>query len=185
MASEARSDLINDFVLANFTYLTYISSPSHPIRLKSVLSNFVRRWNGQLLDLRCTWAAAGKKRLALQMACGIVMAKSYPPILPWYPSWRGEPRLRGVNKAALRRVVKWGLELRNTSFTKVRLANWRWCGVENFPWKMEKEWQRHGCQMAIAGFLDRMCLALQASGLWLRYAAKFVILEKQRQRDGW
>ena len=28
----------------------------------------------------------------------------------------------------------------------------------------------HGCQMAIAGFLDRMCLALRASGLWLRYA---------------
>ena len=25
--------------------------------------------------------------------------------------------------------------------------------------------------MAIAGFLDRMCLALWASGLWLRYAA--------------
>ena len=29
---------------------------------------------------------------------------------------------------------------------------------------------RHGCQMAKARFLDRMCLALQASGLWLRYA---------------
>ena len=32
---------------------------------------------------------------------------------------------------------------------------------------------RHGCQMAMAGFLDcmcRMCLALRASGLWLRYA---------------
>ena len=29
----------------------------------------------------------------------------------------------------------------------------------------------HGCQMAIAGFLDRMCLALRASRLWLRYAA--------------
>ena len=29
---------------------------------------------------------------------------------------------------------------------------------------------RHSCQMAIAGFLDRMCLALRASGLWLRYA---------------
>ena len=29
----------------------------------------------------------------------------------------------------------------------------------------------HGCQMAIAGFLERMCLALRASGLWLRYAA--------------
>ena len=27
-----------------------------------------------------------------------------------------------------------------------------------------------GCQMAIAGFLDRLCLALRASGLWLRYA---------------
>ena len=27
----------------------------------------------------------------------------------------------------------------------------------------------HGCQMAIAGFVDRMCLALRASGLWLRY----------------
>ena len=30
---------------------------------------------------------------------------------------------------------------------------------------------QHGCQMAIARFLDRMCLALRASGLWLRYAA--------------
>ena len=29
---------------------------------------------------------------------------------------------------------------------------------------------RHGCQMAIARFLDRMCLALPAFGLWLRYA---------------
>ena len=28
----------------------------------------------------------------------------------------------------------------------------------------------HGCQMAIAKILDRMCLALRASGLWLRYA---------------
>ena len=28
----------------------------------------------------------------------------------------------------------------------------------------------HGCQMAIAGFLDHMCLALRASGLWLRFA---------------
>ena len=28
----------------------------------------------------------------------------------------------------------------------------------------------HGCQMATAIFFDRMCLALQASGLWLRYA---------------
>ena len=28
-----------------------------------------------------------------------------------------------------------------------------------------------GCQMVIAGFLDRICLALRASGLWLRYAA--------------
>ena len=29
-----------------------------------------------------------------------------------------------------------------------------------------------GCQMAIARFLDCMCLAVRASGLWLRYAAK-------------
>ena len=28
----------------------------------------------------------------------------------------------------------------------------------------------HGCQMALARFLDRICLALLASGLWLRYA---------------
>ena len=28
----------------------------------------------------------------------------------------------------------------------------------------------HGCQIAIARFLDRMCLALRACGLWLRYA---------------
>ena len=35
----------------------------------------------------------------------------------------------------------------------------------------------HGCQMAIARFSDRMCLALRASGVWtmapLRCAAKF------------
>ena len=61
MESEARSDLINHIVLANFTYLPDIISPGHPIRPKSVLSNFVRRrWNGQLIDLRCSWAAAGK-----------------------------------------------------------------------------------------------------------------------------
>ena len=28
----------------------------------------------------------------------------------------------------------------------------------------------HSCQMGIARFLDCMCLALQASGLWLHYA---------------
>ena len=28
----------------------------------------------------------------------------------------------------------------------------------------------HGCQMAIARILDHMCLALRASGLWLRHA---------------
>ena len=28
----------------------------------------------------------------------------------------------------------------------------------------------HGCQVTIARFLDRMCLALRAAGLWLRYA---------------
>ena len=31
--------------------------------------------------------------------------------------------------------------------------------------------RNHGCQMAIAGFLHRLHLALRASGLWLRYAA--------------
>ena len=30
---------------------------------------------------------------------------------------------------------------------------------------------QHCCQIAIARFLDHMCLALWASGLWLRYAA--------------
>ena len=34
----------------------------------------------------------------------------------------------------------------------------------------------HGCQMAIAGLLDRMCLALWASGLWLRYAALQILI---------
>ena len=50
------------------------------------------------------------------------------------------------------------------------------------PWARPGSWWRrtstrsscragsHGCQMAIARFLDRMCLALRASGLWLRYA---------------
>ena len=36
-------------------------------------------------------------------------------------------------------------------------------------WRMGRE-REHGCQMAIARFLDRMCLALRASKLWLRYA---------------
>ena len=35
---------------------------------------------------------------------------------------------------------------------------------------IEGEEEDHGCQMAIAIFLDQMCLALRASGLWLRYA---------------
>ena len=30
---------------------------------------------------------------------------------------------------------------------------------------------KHGCQMAVARFLECMCLALRASGVWLRYAA--------------
>ena len=38
-------------------------------------------------------------------------------------------------------------------------------GTYDLPWRY-----RHGCQMAIAGYLDHMCLALRASGLWLRYA---------------
>ena len=38
-------------------------------------------------------------------------------------------------------------------------------GTYDLPWRY-----RHGCQMAIAGLLDHMCLALRASGLWLRYA---------------
>ena len=32
------------------------------------------------------------------------------------------------------------------------------------------DYARHGCQMATARFLYHMCLALGASGLWLRYA---------------
>ena len=32
-----------------------------------------------------------------------------------------------------------------------------------------KRGKHRGCQMVIAKFLDRMCLALWASGLWLRY----------------
>ena len=40
-------------------------------------------------------------------------------------------------------------------------------GSEN----VDVEWRGdHGCQMTIARFSDRMCLALRASGLWLRYA---------------
>ena len=58
-------------------------------------------------------------------------------------------------------------------------------GVVHFPVMMlsddphsPSEWCEfeglcHGCQMAIAIFLDRMCLALRASELWLRCAAKF------------
>ena len=36
--------------------------------------------------------------------------------------------------------------------------------------RREREGDQHGCQMAIARFSDRKCLALRASGLWLRYA---------------
>ena len=55
MASEARSDLINGYVLANFTHLPNIRSPGHPKWLQKLVLNFDRsgrRWNGQLLDLR-------------------------------------------------------------------------------------------------------------------------------------
>ena len=41
----------------------------------------------------------------------------------------------------------------------------RSCGRTCIPFPS----QRHGCQMAIAGFLARMSLALLASGLWLCY----------------
>ena len=34
----------------------------------------------------------------------------------------------------------------------------------------------HGCQIAIARFLGRMCLAFQASGLWLRYATLQIVI---------
>ena len=36
--------------------------------------------------------------------------------------------------------------------------------------KFARSGESHGCQMAIARFLDRMCLALRSSGLWLCYA---------------
>ena len=39
--------------------------------------------------------------------------------------------------------------------------------------KVVRAIQVRGCQMTIARFLDRMYLALRASGLWLRYAAEF------------
>ena len=54
-----------------------------------------------------------------------------------------------------------------------RYANILYIGYENeeTQWLTElKPSQGHGCQMAIARFLDRMCLALRASGLWLRCA---------------
>ena len=40
----------------------------------------------------------------------------------------------------------------------------------NSPKKSRSTCGRHGCQIAIARFLDCMCLALWASGPWLRYA---------------
>ena len=40
----------------------------------------------------------------------------------------------------------------------------------NFPLSRSAHRTDHSCQMAIARFSDRMCLALRASGLWLRYA---------------
>ena len=38
------------------------------------------------------------------------------------------------------------------------------------PFCMQMEAAAHSCRMAIARFLDSMCFALRASGLWLRYA---------------
>ena len=46
---------------------------------------------------------------------------------------------------------------------------------------LEKE-RRHGCQMANARFLDSMCLALQASGLWLRFATLQNLLSGNLER---
>ena len=41
---------------------------------------------------------------------------------------------------------------------------------ETFKMRGERSLGDHGCQMATARFLNHMCLALPASGLWLRYA---------------
>ena len=40
----------------------------------------------------------------------------------------------------------------------------------SFYLRLRESKRKHGCQMAIARFLDRMCLALWASGIWLQYA---------------
>ena len=47
----------------------------------------------------------------------------------------------------------------------------------------------HGCQMAIARFIYCMCLALRASGLWLRYATlqsliPTTMLAQSKERKG-
>ena len=62
----------------------------------------------------------------------------------------------------------------NASENKCRYETARRNILLNTKWSIEKrdaverERERHGCQMAIARFLDRSCLALRASGLWLR-----------------
>ena len=57
MASEARSDLTNGFVLANFTYLPNISSSGHPKGLLLGFREKIKKKKGEeenlwLLDLR-------------------------------------------------------------------------------------------------------------------------------------
>ena len=52
---------------------------------------------------------------------------------------------------------------RNINIRSFLTIQWN-CGIENGTGK-------HGCQMAISRFLDCMCLALRASGLWLRSAS--------------
>ncbi len=55
----------------------------------------------------------------------------------------------------------------NSSFILKRELGPRNVSLDRMPWPQSCT---QGCQMAIARFLDRMCLALRASGLWLRYA---------------
>ena len=64
------------------------------------------------------------------------------------------PNLKTKCFKALANKSKFRLQFRSV----VNRANRRGAGLD------------HGCQMAVARFLDHMCLALGVSGPWIRYA---------------
>ena len=73
-----------------------------------------------------------------------------------------------VNKTA---VVMTGGVGQESQVVMLDLKDKRYFAMAPLKQPRRKVSKQHGCQMAIARFLDRFCLARRASGLWLRYAA--------------